>query len=76
MDMESESVSSTVPYDHLLKILVIGDVGSDKRRLLQTYMGLEDYSDTTTLGETTPTHLAPYIHYLYCPFLHTLENCS
>ncbi len=45
-----EEASSTVPYDHLLKILLIGDIGSDKRQLLHTYMGEEEYSDTTTLG--------------------------
>ncbi|XP_064395705.1 uncharacterized protein LOC135342776 [Halichondria panicea] len=45
-----EEATSTIPYDNLLKILLIGDIGSEKRRLLQTYMGEEEFSDTTTLG--------------------------
>lgn len=53
--MAGEEAPSTVPYDHLLKILLIGDMGSDKRRLLQTYMGEEEFSDTTTLGKITLT---------------------
>ncbi len=43
-----EEASSTVPYN--LKILLIGDNGSDKRQLLYAYLGEEEYSDTTTLG--------------------------
>ena len=41
---------STSAYDHLLKILLIGDAGSGKRLLLQKYIGDEEMSDTTTLG--------------------------
>ena len=45
-----DGATSTVPYDTLLKILLIGDMGSNKRTLLQTYMGVEEFSDPTTLG--------------------------
>ncbi|XP_064395706.1 ras-related protein Rab-18-like [Halichondria panicea] len=43
-----EEASSTVPS--LLKILLIGDMDSDKRRLLQTYMGGQEFTDNDTLG--------------------------
>lgn len=50
---------STSAYDHLLKILLIGDVESGKRELMRKYIGDEDMSDTTTLGEQTmDTNLA------------------
>ena len=42
--------SSTSAYDHLLKILLIGDASSNKRSLLRTYLEDQDISDTTTLG--------------------------
>ena len=51
--------TSTVAYEHLLKILLIGDMGSNKRQLLHTYMGEEDMSDTTTLGEYAPLIMTP-----------------
>ncbi len=47
-----EEASSTVPS--LLKILLIGDMDSDKRRLLQTYMGGQEFTDNDTLGEYVP----------------------
>ena len=40
----------TNAYDHLMKILIIGDSGSNKRRLLAKYLQDEDLTDTTTLG--------------------------
>lgn len=43
---------STSAYDHLLKILIIGDAGTSKRALLKKYIGDEDISDTTTLGKS------------------------
>ncbi len=46
--MDQHSASA---YDHLLKILLIGDAGSGKRALMQKYIGDEEMSDTTTLGE-------------------------
>ena len=46
-----ESAHSTSAYDHLLKILVIGDVNSNKRALLRRYIGEQELSDNTTLGE-------------------------
>jgi len=48
--MASDSSSLALPYDNLLKILLIGDSDCHKRQMLQNYMGLEEYSDTTTLG--------------------------
>ena len=45
------SSHSTVAYDHLLKLLLVGDAGTNKRALLANYIGDEDMSDTTTLGE-------------------------
>lgn len=44
------SPNATSAYDHLLKILLIGDSSSNKRTLLKTYIGDLDISDTTTLG--------------------------
>ena len=44
---------STSAYDHLLKILLIGDAGSNKRVLLRKYIGDTEMSDTTTLGKHT-----------------------
>ena len=38
-------------YDHLMKILIIGDTGSSKRKLLGVYLRDKDLTDTTTLGE-------------------------
>lgn len=38
-------------YEHLLKILVIGDGGSCKTELLQRYLGGEDEEIAPTLGE-------------------------
>lgn len=43
---------STNAYDHLMKILIIGDSGSNKRRLLGKYLNDEELTDTTTLGVT------------------------
>lgn len=41
----------TNAYDHLMKILIIGDSGSNKRQLLGKYLGDEELNtDTTTLG--------------------------
>lgn len=38
-------------YDHLMKILIIGDSGSNKRKLLGKYLRDEELNtDTTTLG--------------------------
>lgn len=45
-----DSPHSTSAYDHLLKILLIGDLDSNKRELLKMYIGDQDLSDTTTLG--------------------------
>ena len=45
------SSHSTSAYDHLIKILLVGDAGTNKRGLLAKYIGDEDLSDTTTLGE-------------------------
>ena len=53
--------TSTVAYEHLLKILLIGDMGSNKRQLLHTYVGEEDMSDTTTLGEDAPFIMTAYM---------------
>jgi len=39
-------------YDHLMKILLIGDSSSKKRKLLGKYLRDEDLDDTTTLGES------------------------
>lgn len=41
----------TNAYDHLMKILIIGDTSSNKRRLLGKYLRDEELTDTTTLGE-------------------------
>ena len=38
-------------YEHLLKILVIGDSGSCKTELLQRYLGEENEEIAPTLGE-------------------------
>ena len=46
-----EQFSRTNAYDHLLKILLVGDTSSNKRALLRTY--LEDSATeegTTTMG--------------------------
>ena len=45
------SSHSTSAYDHLIKILLVGDAGTNKRELLARYIGNEDLSDNTTLGE-------------------------
>ena len=45
------SPHSTSAYDHLIKILLVGDAGTNKRALLAKYIGDEDLSDATTLGE-------------------------
>ena len=45
------SPHSTSAYDHLIKILLVGDAGTNKRALLAKYIGEEDLSDATTLGE-------------------------
>ena len=45
--------SPTSAYDHLMKILIIGDSGSNKRRLLGKYLQDEELTDTTTLGMTS-----------------------
>ena len=42
---------STSAYDHLIKILLVGDAGTNKRALLGKYISDEDLSDNTTLGE-------------------------
>ena len=51
--METAPQRSTSAYDHLLKILLVGDTKSNKKALLRTY--LEDMEaeqgSTTTLGE-------------------------
>ena len=49
------SPHSTSAYDHLIKILLVGDAGTNKRALLAKYIGDEDLSDTTTLGELYQT---------------------
>ena len=46
-----EPHSNTNAYDHLMKILIIGDSGSNKRRVLSKYLRDEELTDTTTLGE-------------------------
>lgn len=46
-----EGLQATNAYDHLMKILIIGDSGSSKRRLLAKYLRDEELTDTTTLGE-------------------------
>ena len=45
------SHSTTNAYDHLMKILIIGDSGSNKRRILGKYLRDDELTDTTTLGE-------------------------
>lgn len=45
------TLHTTTAYDHLLKILIVGDRGSNKRTLLSKYIGDAEMSDTTTLGE-------------------------
>ena len=40
----------TSAYDHLIKLLMIGDSDSNKRRLLGKYLRDEELTDTTTLG--------------------------
>ena len=51
------SSHSTSAYDHLIKILLVGDAGTNKRGLLAKYIGDEDLSDTTTLGEIAKANL-------------------
>lgn len=41
----------TSAYDHLMKILIIGDTSSSKRKLLGKYLQDKELTDTTTLGE-------------------------
>ena len=50
--METMPQTSTSAYDHLLKILLIGDTGSNKRALLRTYLDDQEIGErsTTTLG--------------------------
>ncbi len=40
-------------YDHLMKILIIGDSGSNKRQLLGKYLQDDELTDTTTLGKSS-----------------------
>lgn len=45
---------TTNAYDHLLKILLVGDTNSKKSTLLQAYLdnsSRQDKSGTSTLGE-------------------------
>ena len=56
------TLHTTTAYDHLLKILVVGDRGSNKRTLLRKYIGDTEMSDTTTLGKYSvsfPCHHIP-----------------
>lgn len=46
----------TNAYDHLMKILIIGDSGSNKRRLLGKYLRDDELTDTTTLGTYNLQH--------------------
>ncbi len=69
-----ERQHSTSAYEHLLKILLIGDNGSGKRTLLQKYIGDEDMSDTTTLGEEMKTEqwstsVCVRVHVCVCMYL-------
>lgn len=48
--MEGDSHSGGT-YDHLMKLLIIGDSGSHKRRLLGKYLRDDELTDTTTLGK-------------------------
>ena len=50
--METMSPDSTTAYDHLLKILLVGDTNSNKRALLGAYLeDLElEQKNTSTLG--------------------------
>lgn len=45
------TLHTTTAYDYLLKILIVGDRGSNKRALLSKYIGDTEMSDTTTLGK-------------------------
>ena len=61
------TLHTTTAYDHLLKILVVGDRGSNKRALLRKYIGDTEMSETTTLGKypvSFPCHcsMPPYLH--------------
>ena len=46
-----DSNRATSAYDHLMKILIIGDTSSSKRKLLGRYLRDKELTDTTTLGE-------------------------
>lgn len=46
-----DSSRVTSAYDHLMKILIIGDTSSNKRKLLGRYLRDHELTDTTTLGE-------------------------
>lgn len=49
--METMPQNSTSAYDYLLKILLVGDTGSNKRALLGTYLeDMEIEQRSTTLG--------------------------
>jgi hypothetical protein len=52
-DMEAFPRTTTNAYDHLLKILLVGDTSSNKSTLLRAYLddSDEDQRGTTTLGE-------------------------
>ena len=45
-------MSTTNAYDHLMKILITGDSGSNKRQLLGKYLQDDELTDTTTLGKS------------------------
>lgn len=51
-DMEATRQNFTSAYDHLLKILLVGDAKSNKRLLLGTYLeeAEMDQKSITTLG--------------------------
>ena len=52
--MEAFPRTTTNAYDHLLKILLVGDTSSNKSTLLRAYLedtDEEDQRGTTTLGE-------------------------
>ena len=50
--MDAPQVTSA--YDHLMKILILGDPSSNKRRLLGKYLRDDELTDTTTLGDPLP----------------------
>ena len=52
-DMEALPRTTTNAYDHLLKILLVGDTSSNKSTLLRAYLqdSDDDQRGTTTLGE-------------------------